>query len=162
MSIWGVVEDLKVSGGRQMAKGGKDIRVNQVVDEGGQISIGQGVAVEEEQNKENPRDHVEAEKREGGNLGMVIECVINVPKIMEAIDTILEGKEPDCMGNSSQNLIHVNIGDKGGARVHVQTNVMKEDGAHVEDRGCDGPKNLKNKPTWTRLARMVDGQEVLT
>ena len=66
------------------------------------------------------------------------------------------------MGNSSQNLIHVNIGDKGGARVHVQSNVMKEDGAHVEDRGCDGPKNFKNKSTWTRLARMVDGQEVLT
>ena len=85
-------EWLKLSGGRQMARERKDIRADQVVDEGGQISIGQGVAVEEEQNKENPRDHVEAEKREGGNLGMVIECVINVPEIMEGIDTILEGK----------------------------------------------------------------------
>ena len=70
------------------------------MDEGSQSSTGQGVAAEE-QNKENPRDHEEAEKGDGGNLGTVTNCVINVPGIMEGIDTVMEGKDPDCMGNSS-------------------------------------------------------------
>ena len=61
-----------------------------------------------EQNKENPRDHMEAEKGEGENPRIVIDCVINVPEIMEGIETVIEGKDPDCMGYS-QNLIHVNI-----------------------------------------------------
>ena len=46
--------------------------------------------------------------------------------------------------------------------MHVQSNVTKEGKVNVENRECDGPKNLKNKPTWTRLACMVDGQDVLT
>ena len=154
-------EWLKASGGRQMAKGGKDFRADQEVDEGSRSSIGQGVAAEE-QNKENPRDHEEAEKGDGGNPGTVTDCVINVPEIMEGIDMVMEGKDSDCMGNSSQNLIHINIGVKGGDGVHVQSNVTKEGKVNVENRECDGPKNLKNKPTWTRLACMVDGQDVLT
>ena len=63
------------------------------MDEGSQSSTGQGVAAEE-QNKENPRDHEEAEKGDGGNPGTVTDCVIYAPEIME-------GKDPDCMGNSS-------------------------------------------------------------
>ena len=70
------------------------------MDEGSRSSTGEGVAVEE-QNKENPRDHEEAEKGDGGNPGTVTDCVINVPEIMEGIDTVMEGKDPDCMGNSS-------------------------------------------------------------
>ena len=54
-----------------------------------------------EQNKENPRDHEEAEKGDGGNPRTVTDCVIYVPEIMEGIDTVMEGKDPDCMGNSS-------------------------------------------------------------
>ena len=46
--------------------------------------------------------------------------------------------------------------------MHVQSNVTKEGEVNVENRGCDGPKNFKNKPTWTRLGRIVDGQDVLT
>nr|POE70573.1 hypothetical protein CFP56_23012 [Quercus suber] len=83
-----------------MARGGNDFQADQVVDEGGQNSTGQGVATEE-QNKENPRDHIEVEKGEGGNLGTVTDCVINAPEIMEGIDMIMEGKDSDCMGNSS-------------------------------------------------------------
>nr|POE94819.1 hypothetical protein CFP56_74398 [Quercus suber] len=109
-----------------MARGGKEFRADQVVDEGGRSSTRKGVAAEE-QNKENPRDHVEAEKGEGGNQGTVTDCVINVPEIMEEIDTVMEGKDSDWVGNSSQNLIHVEIGGKGGAEVHGQNNVTKED-----------------------------------
>ena len=133
---------LKVSGGRQMARGGKDFRADQEVDEGSWSSTGQGVAAEE-QNKENLRDHEEAEKGDGRNLGTVTDCVINVPEIMEGIDMVMEGKDSDCMGNSSQNLIHINIGVKGGDGVHVQSNVTKEGKVNVENRECDGPKNLK-------------------
>ena len=144
-----------------MARGGKDFQADQEVDEGSRSSTDRGVAAKE-QNKENLKDHVEAEKGDGGNPGIVTDCMINVLEIMEGIDTVMKGKDPDCMGNSSQNLIHINIGVKGGDGVHVQNNVTKEDEVNVENRECDGLKNLKNKPTWTRLARMVDGQDVLT
>lgn len=120
------------------------------------------MAAEEEHNNANPSEHVESEKKKSGNLGTITDHVINVPEVMEGVDTIMEWKAPDCMDNSSQDLIHLTIGNKEGARVIVQSNGMKEGATHVEDRVCDGPKNSKNRPTWTRLARMVDGQEVST
>ena len=38
---------------------------------------------------------------------------------------------------------------------------MHEGSVHVENRTCDGLKTSKSRPTWTRLAHMVDGQELL-
>lgn len=69
----------------------------------------------------------------------------------------MEWKAPDCMGNSSHDLIHLTEGNKEGARVNVQGNGMKEGFVHVENKAYDGLKNSKNRPTWTRLAHVVDG-----
>ncbi|KAL0012932.1 hypothetical protein SO802_000001 [Lithocarpus litseifolius] len=149
MPIW---EWLKASGGRQMARGGKEFRANQE-EEGHRSLNGQGVAAEEEQNKENPRIHVEAEKGEGGNPGTVTDFVINVPEIMEGIDTVMEGKEPRKTG-IQENVKSFMEEKLNNERPGVGETVGKFIGVLVWSGVCDS-STICHNPFLAMLLRLV-------
>ena len=128
-----------------------------MVDEGSWNSASQGVAAEEDNNHANPSEHEESGKGKSDNIRTVPAYVINVPEASACVDTIMEWGASGYKGNSSQELISLFEGNKEEASLKVIGNMMHEGFAHVENRTCDGPKTSKNRPTWTRLARMVVG-----
>ena len=151
-------EWLKASGSRLGQGQGRSSRCATTVGDGGEKLDGDRAEAADSYNQANPKVQEGNGNAQGGKPGNSHDDGVNDTGISAQVETGVDGLEQSCERNSNWEGGMSLSASKEDSTLHGKRHVMQGGLEHVEGVS-DGPKDIKIRPKWTRLARMTDGQD---
>uniref|UniRef100_A0A7N2L4A2 DUF4283 domain-containing protein n=1 Tax=Quercus lobata TaxID=97700 RepID=A0A7N2L4A2_QUELO len=151
-------EWLKANGSRLGQGQGRSSRRATAVGDGGEKLDGDGAEAADSYNQANPKVQEGNGNGQGGKSGNSHDDGVNDTEISVQVETGVDGLEQSCERNSNWEGSMSLSGSKEDSTLHGKRQVMHGGLEHVEGVS-DGPKDIKTRPKWTRLARMTDGRD---
>ena len=151
---------LKVSGAWRWSSSVKNSQRNTMVEDGCMKTNVQGEAAVDSFNLANPSEQEGNGKGNTSKSRDIQEVGFNGAEIVVNVEIDMDWLASGCKGNRSlEYRLKTNM-TKENLMLHAEKNVLNmgsDSSEHVEDKVSVGPNESKIKPTWTRLAHMIEG-----